>query len=451
MEGFLGVPIRFRDAVFGILYLTDCVDGEFTVADEELVLGLAATAAVAIENAHLYEESRRRQLWLQGSARISSALLSPATRNPLWLIAERVKRLADADTAALTLRTDDPQLLRIAVAIGDDAAVLQGARIPVAGSVAAAAMDTGRGVRVDSIDDQHHFVHLALAVSAGAALAVPMSGNTGPQGAIVLLRRRGRRRFSANEMEMAEMFANYAGIAQELVTARADQQKVALLEDRDRIARDLHDHVVQGLFAAGLTIQSVAARSDPGLAQQLGRSVADINGTIRQIRTSIFQLTRTDTDRHRTPRRRARRHPTTHPAARLRTHHPILRTRRHRRPRNRPPRNRSRRPRISHQRRQTRPRHPARRPTHRRHHHLVRRHLRQRHRRRPTPTPQRPPQPQPPSHPTRRNPQHRPTRTHRNPNTVDHPHGISAKPESGAGQLERSRLKRGHRKRIGFR
>ena len=295
MEGFLGVPIRFRDAVFGILYLTDCVDGEFTVADEELVLGLAATAAVAIENAQLYEESRRRQLWLQGSARISSALLSPATRNPLWLIAERVKRLADADTAALTLRTDDPQLLRIAVAIGDDAAVLQGARIPVAGSVAAAAMDTGRGVRVDSIDDQHHFVHLALAVSAGAALAVPMSGNTGPQGAIVLLRRRGRRRFSANEMEMAEMFANYAGIAQELVTARADQQKVALLEDRDRIARDLHDHVVQGLFAAGLTIQSVAARSDPGLAQQLGRSVADINGTIRQIRTSIFQLTRTDT------------------------------------------------------------------------------------------------------------------------------------------------------------
>ena len=295
MEGFLGVPIRFRDAVFGILYLTDCVDGEFTVADEELVLGLAATAAVAIENAQLYEESRRRQLWLQGSARISSALLSPATRNPLWLIAERVKRLADADTAALTLRTDDPQLLRIAVAIGDDAAVLQGARIPVAGSVAAAAMDTGRGVRVDSIDDQHHFVHLALAASAGAALAVPMSGNTGPQGAIVLLRRRGRRRFSANEMEMAEMFANYAGIAQELVTARADQQKVALLEDRDRIARDLHDHVVQGLFAAGLTIQSVAARSDPGLAQQLGRSVADINGTIRQIRTSIFQLTRTDT------------------------------------------------------------------------------------------------------------------------------------------------------------
>ncbi len=295
MEGFLGVPIRFRDAVFGILYLTDCVDGEFTVADEELVLGLAATAAVAIENAQLYEESRRRQLWLQGSARISSALLSPATRNPLWLIAERVKRLADADTAALTLRTDDPQLLRIAVAIGDDAAVLQGARIPVAGSVAAAAMDTGRGVRVDSIDDQHHFVHLALAASAGAALAVPMSGNTGPQGAIVLLRRRGRRRFSANEMEMAEMFANYAGIAQELVTARADQQKVALLEDRDRIARDLHDHVVQGLFAAGLTIQSVAARSEPGLAQQLGRSVADINGTIRQIRTSIFQLTRTDT------------------------------------------------------------------------------------------------------------------------------------------------------------
>ena len=295
MVGFLGVPIRFRDEVFGNLYLTECVGGEFTAADEELVSGLAATAGVAIENAHLYEESRRRQLWLQASARISSALLSPACRNPLRLIAERVKRLADADTAAVSLATADPAVLRIAVAIGDDATLLQGANVPVHGSLAAEAMNTGRGVRVDSIDDQQYFVHLALAVSAGAAVAVPMSGNAGPQGAIVLLRRRGRLCFSANEVEMAEMFANYAGIAQELVAARADQQKVALLEDRDRIARDLHDHVVQGLFAAGLTIQSVAARSDPSLARQLGRSVEDINGTIRQIRTSIFELTRADT------------------------------------------------------------------------------------------------------------------------------------------------------------
>ena len=294
MAGFLGVPIRFRDEVFGNLYLTDCVGGDFTAADEELVLGLAATAGVAIENAHLYEESRRRQLWLQASARISSALLSPACRNPLRLIAERVKRLADADTAAVSLATADPAVLSIAVAIGDDAALLQGADVPVRGSVAAVAMATGRGVRVESIDDQQRFVHLAMAVSAGAAMAVPMSGNAGPQGAIVLLRRRGRLCFSASEMEMAEMFANYAGIAQELVAARADQQKVALLEDRDRIARDLHDHVVQGLYAAGLTIQSVAARSDPSLARQLGRSVEDINGTIRQIRTSIFELTRTD-------------------------------------------------------------------------------------------------------------------------------------------------------------
>ena len=258
--------------------------------------GLAATAGVAIENAHLYEESRRRQLWLQASARITSALLSPASHNPLWLIAERVKRLADADTAALTLTTADPETLRIAVAIGDDAALLQGVNVPVFGSVAAAAMGTGRGVRVDSIDNQSQFVHLSPAVSAGAAMAVPMSGNAGPQGAIVLLRRRGRLCFSDNEMEMAEIFANYAGIAQELVAGRADQQKIALLEDRDRIARDLHDHVVQGLFAAGLTIQSVAARCDPILGRQLGRSIDDINNTIRQIRTSIFELTRTDTD-----------------------------------------------------------------------------------------------------------------------------------------------------------
>ena len=189
MEGFLGVPIHFRNEVFGHLYLTNPVSGDFTAEDEELVVALAATAGIAIENAHLYEESRRRQLWLQASAQVASLLLSPTSRHPLRLIAETVKRLADADTAAITLATADPTLLRIAVATGDDAAQLQGATVPVHGSIAAAAMDTGRGVRVDSIDDQRHFVHLALAVSAGAAMAVPMSGSTGPQGAITIRRR----------------------------------------------------------------------------------------------------------------------------------------------------------------------------------------------------------------------------------------------------------------------
>jgi signal transduction histidine kinase len=89
---------------------------------------------------------------------------------------------------------------------------------------------------------------------------------------------------------MAEAFASHAAIARELVESRADQQRLALLEDRDRIARDLHDHVIQRLFAAGLSIQGSANLGEPERSKRLSRVVEDINVTIRQIRTSIFQL-----------------------------------------------------------------------------------------------------------------------------------------------------------------
>ena len=294
MEGFLGVPIRSRNAVFGNLYLTNPGGGDFTAEDEDLVLGLAVTAGIAIENARLYEESRRRQLWLQASAEMAGALLSPGSRDALQLIAENVKRLADADTTAVVLSTADPEVLHVAVAVGANGAQVRGQDYASKGSIVAVAMDTGRGVRVDSIDDEPQSVYLDRALSADSTMAVPMCGQTGHQGAIVLGRQRGRRSFSANDMEMAEMFASYAGIARELIEARADQQKVALLEDRERIARDLHDHVVQRLFATGLSIQSVAALSTPALGKKLGRNIEDLDDTIRQIRTSIFQLTRTD-------------------------------------------------------------------------------------------------------------------------------------------------------------
>ena len=294
MEGFLGVPIRFRNEVFGNLYLTECASGAFTPADEELALGLAATAGVAIENAHLYEESRRRQLWLQASAGFQRASLFS---DPESAVADRG---ASQTARGRRHRRADAHHRR-----PRDAAHCSGHRRRR--SCAARCAHSGRrqccrrshGYRprtAGRLDRRPVTIRSPCPRCVGRRGAgrpdVGQQRTSGrhrapsPPGPATLLRQR---------VEMAEMFANYAGIAQELVTARADQQKVALLEDRDRIARDLHDHVIQGLFAAGLTIQSVAARSDPDLAQQLGRSVADINGTIRQIRTSIFQLTSTDT------------------------------------------------------------------------------------------------------------------------------------------------------------
>jgi signal transduction histidine kinase len=293
METFLGVPIRSRNAVYGNLYLTGRTGGEFTAEDEDLVLALAATAGIAIENARLHEESVRREQWLQASAEISGVLLSPGgNRDPLQLIVNRIKELADADVATLVIPVDDPGLLRVAVATGDGEAELRGMEYPLRDTLVALAMDTGRGVRVGALEQQQGYtVHLSQVVNVGPVMAVPLVGAAGPHGAIMLGRRSGRRNFTGADQDMAEAFANHAALARELVEARANQQRLAVLEDRDRIARDLHDHVIQRLFAAGLSVQSLAALiNDQATAVRLDRLVADLDDTIGQVRTSIFQL-----------------------------------------------------------------------------------------------------------------------------------------------------------------
>ena len=294
MTTFLGVPIRSRNEVFGNLYLTDREGGDFTREDEDLVLALAATAGVAIENARLYEEAGRRQQWLEASAEITAALLNPGQhRDPLELIADSVLRLADADLVSLVLRAeDDPVMLDVAVASGVHADQLRGIRYPTKNSLVELALETGRGVRVGAIDDEQHYnVHLRRVADIGAAMAVPLSGEAEAHGAIVMGRLAGRHSFASADLEMAEAFANHAAIALELSAVRLDRERLAVLEDRDRIARDLHDHVIQRLFAAGLTIQSIAGGvQGEGGAARLTQVVDDLDDTIRQIRTSIFDL-----------------------------------------------------------------------------------------------------------------------------------------------------------------
>ena len=161
--------------------------GEFTAEDEELVLALAATAGIAIENARLYEESPTSEQWLQASAEISGVLLSPAgDRDPLQLIVDTIKRLADADVATLVVPVDDPGLLRVAVAAGDGEAELRGMEYPLDDTLVALAMDTGRGVRVGVLEQQQGYtVHLSQVVDVGAGDGGPAVGDAGPHGAIM--------------------------------------------------------------------------------------------------------------------------------------------------------------------------------------------------------------------------------------------------------------------------
>jgi signal transduction histidine kinase len=292
MDSFLGVPIKVRDSVFGNLYLTGRRNGDFTDSDEELIRAVAATAAIAIENARLYDEARRRERWLQVTAEVSQQLLSNSGEDPLLVIARSVQELADADLVTVVLPSAVPGELMVEVAVGLGADRLTGMTYSVERTIAGAVIEASEPIRVDDIEEQSEYtLPMREIVPVSAVMGLPLAGSAKPRGCLMVTRLGGRRGFSHNDLQMATTFANHAAVALELADARSYQQRMVLLEDRDRIARDLHDHVIQRLFAAGLTVQSLQTRQlDPAAAGKLTQVVTDLDDTIRQIRTSIFDL-----------------------------------------------------------------------------------------------------------------------------------------------------------------
>lgn len=292
MEGFLGVPIRVRNEVFGNIYLTCPDSGDFTAEDQDLVIALAVNAGFAIENARLFEQAKRRQQWLEAATDITQQLLSTQGEEPLQVIARRTMEMADADAVTVVLPSPTTGKFMVEVATGAGADQLTAMSYPREGTLSAHVLETRVPALVDDVNAaQPYSVHMSEVLQVGALMALPLIGGQGSRGVLLVARLRNRPRFTEAELGMATAFANHAAIALELTDARADQQRMVLLEDRDRIARDLHDHVIQRLFAAGLSVESIASRFGAGAeAERLARVVGDIDETIRQIRSSIFQL-----------------------------------------------------------------------------------------------------------------------------------------------------------------
>lgn len=293
MNSFLGVPIRSRETVFGNLYLTESDKGEFSAEDEQLVVALAMAAGASISNARLYQESQMQQRWHSASAEITAALLAANGEDPLQTIARRAIEVADADVVNLLLLDADGQSLVTEVAFGVNAERLLGQRVPVEDTLAGRVVHSGSALlAVDGGVDGQLPIQYHGVLESGPLMMLPLNGSARIRGVLSLVRQRGRRAFAASELAMADGFARHASLALELADSRAAEQKLVLLEDRDRIARDLHDHVIQELFAIGLSLESVAASLDPnsGLGQRVQQRVEDIDRTIRRIRTSIFAL-----------------------------------------------------------------------------------------------------------------------------------------------------------------
>jgi signal transduction histidine kinase len=292
MDSFLGVPVHIRGEVFGNLYLTDSDKGQFSAEDEELVAALALAAGTAVSNARLYQESRLQQRWLSASVEIGSQLLAASGEDPLQMIARRAIDIADADLVSVGLVTPDASSLVVEVAYGSGSDGLVGQRFTLAPTLAGRAIEEGQPLLLIAGDDPDRPSHLSSIIDAGPTMVLPLQGTQSVRGVLSLVRLRGRRPFSPHDLTMAAGFANHASVALELADSRSAEQKVVLLEDRERIARDLHDHVIQELFAIGLSLESVATMLGPHVevAQRIQQRVEDIDRTIRRIRTSIFAL-----------------------------------------------------------------------------------------------------------------------------------------------------------------
>jgi signal transduction histidine kinase len=295
MNTFLGVPIRVRDQVFGNLYLTEKRGGvQFDEEDEAVLSTLAVAAGVAIDNARLYEKSRLRERWLQANAEISHRLMSGGEgAEILGLIAERAGEITGAALAAVALPVDGTGTLTVEIAVGLDAAAHQGLVLPLDRSLMGLAFSGATPVTSEDVGhDERISPEPPRFVGLGPAVAVPIgTGEAGPRGVVLLARKSGRPPFTATETETLQAFAAQAAVAMELAQRRRDAEEVAMLKDRDRIARDLHDLAIQRLFATGMTLQSAGRFIEhEEAAERVVRAVEDLDETIKIIRSTIFGL-----------------------------------------------------------------------------------------------------------------------------------------------------------------
>jgi signal transduction histidine kinase len=291
MRSFLGVPVIVRGEVFGNLYLTEKRGGgDFSPADEQLVLALAAAAGLAVQNARLYEQARQRQRWLETSGQITTRLLAGAPTSEVFpLLVSSARELAEADTAFLALPVSNGSV-RVAVADGTGAVDLRGQTLPP-GSVTESVMAEGKPYAVvDSSEDDRVWTLIKHAGQAGPILYVPLGIADESVGTLVVSRHDGQASFTDDTVQVIQAFAAQAALALRLGAAAHDREQLAVFGDRDRIARDLHDLVIQRLFATGMALEGALRGMPPAPAERVQRAVDDLDSTIKEIRTSIFAL-----------------------------------------------------------------------------------------------------------------------------------------------------------------
>jgi len=293
MSSFLGVPIRIRDEVYGNLYLTEKEGGrQFDKEDETLVVALAAAAAVAIDNARLYEEARRQERWLRATSEITRELLSGMqSTEVLKLVTRQALALSGADLVALAVPADQQRLVNTHAA-GKAAGEALGLVLPTAASLSGQVLGSGQAVVVEDFRNDSRVNPVAREhMPLGWAVLLPLGPPGNVRGVLTVGRDPGSLPFPPKAVELVTTFAAQAGIVLELAEHRHDAERLAVLQDRERIARDLHDLVIQRLYATGMSLQGTVPRiARPEVADRVSSAVDALDETIKEIRSAIFSL-----------------------------------------------------------------------------------------------------------------------------------------------------------------
>ncbi|WP_424860989.1 GAF domain-containing protein [Streptomyces sp. MMS24-I29] len=290
MRTFLGAPLRVQDRVFGNLYLAEKRAGRFTDTDMALLRVLASRAGTAIGNARLYEEARQRERWIEGAAAVTTTLLTGGNAaDALMTVAEAARTLADANAGVILQPTEEGGMEIVTASTRDDPAGIVGATIEP-GSPVLVQLLGGEPVFIDdSATDPRMTTHVRSRF--GPSMMLPLQSGGRLIGTLALPRRRGGPPYTPLDRRLATQFASQAALALVLADAQHNREQLAVYEDRDRIARDLHDLVVQRLFATEMMLESTRRRApSPETDELLDQAVDELDSTIQEVRTAIFAL-----------------------------------------------------------------------------------------------------------------------------------------------------------------
>ena len=294
MTTFLGVPVLLRGVAYGNLYLTEKAgDEDFTQADQELVELLASQAAVAIENARLYEASRRWSRQLESLIDVSSAIARETDVDVLLeLVAKRLRELLEARLVVVALPAG-PDELRIVTAAGEGADLVAGQTVSRSQSKAGRVLERGRTERVDSLlEDREVHLDFTRTIQARAGLWVPLLVHGRPIGVMTAYDKVDTpdARFDHDDVRLAETFASRAAVAVELserVQRDALRRVVAAQElERRRLARELHDETGQALTSILLGLKQLEGAESESVARLRELVVA----TLRDVRRLAVEL-----------------------------------------------------------------------------------------------------------------------------------------------------------------